>query len=75
MVRRQGLPQVQDQGLKVDVAMLQRNGFCLSAVRRWFKEHNLDFRDFLDNGIDVEVLRGLNDGLADRAIEFAEKGL
>lgn len=44
---------------------------CMSGARRWFKAHDLDWSDFLTNGIPASVLGQWGDPLAERAIEQA----
>lgn len=49
-------------------------GMCLHpGTKRFFEFHNLDYRDFIRNGIEVEKLRDLNDALAMQVIEKAEQ--
>ncbi len=38
-----------------------RRFYCASGVRRWFDRNGLDFKDFLENGIDVEKIRAVGD--------------
>jgi hypothetical protein len=47
---------------RVTVTELRRAGHCASGIRRWFEAHDLDFRDFLKNGIEEETLRQTGDG-------------
>jgi len=44
---------------------------CKKGTRKWFKGHNLDFDDFVHNGISSEVLKKLNDAMAMKAVEVA----
>lgn len=46
---------------------------CSRGARKWFDSHGLDWSDFLTNGIDEEILLGLNDGLANRVIDVARR--
>lgn len=46
---------------------------CMPGVRRWFAAHNLDWSDFVANGILGSVLGQWNDPLAERAIEQARQ--
>lgn len=48
---------------------------CVSGARRWFQQEGLDFRSFLIEGLDAEILRATGDPLALRAIAEAEKRL
>lgn len=38
-------------------------GYCSSGIRAFFKRYNLDYSDFLKNGIKEEEIRKTNDGL------------
>jgi hypothetical protein len=49
----------------------RRDGFCAKGVRRWFAMHDLDYPDFLKNGIDEEVLLATNDPMALATVEQA----
>ncbi|MEL4071745.1 hypothetical protein WKW50_16495 [Ochrobactrum sp. GPK 3] len=52
---------------------LRKCAMCASGVRRWFLDNNLDFKDFLQNGISAEKLLTLNDALADRAVALTRE--
>jgi hypothetical protein len=42
---------------------------CSRGCREWFKAHpELDYNDFLSNGIPVTTLEELHDAIADQAI-------
>lgn len=53
-------------------------GICASGARRWFNAHGLDFRDFMRNGIDAELLLATGDAYArqvvDRKLERLNNG-
>jgi len=46
-----------------------RKYYCVSGIKIWFKTHDLDFKDFLDNGIDSQKLLDTGDELANRVVE------
>lgn len=46
-------------------------GFCVPLSRTWFKRQGLDFRDFIRNGIDAEILLATGDGMAIALVEWA----
>lgn len=47
--------------------------FCLTpGVRDFFKRYELDYRDFLKNGIDAEVLLATGDAMALQVVQFAK---
>ena len=45
-----------------------RKCHCVRGVRLWFKSYDLDFDDFLKNGIDSETLLNTKDSLAERVV-------
>ena len=57
----------------VTVSDLRKGGYCVSGAKRWFEAHDLDFRDFVKNGIDAEVVRPIGDPMSQRCIEIAEE--
>ena len=48
-----------------------RPGFCARGVRAWFAKHNLDYNDFLKNGIDEQRLLDTGDPMAVAVVEQA----
>lgn len=57
----------------VTVADARAAGLCVAGSRTWATRYNLDFRDFLKNGLPESVLAELNDPFADRAIAAAHR--
>lgn len=49
----------------------RRPGFCRSGCRRWFADHNLDWADFVANGIDSERLEAIGDAFALATVKWA----
>lgn len=47
---------------------------CAWGIRRWFNEHGLDLRDFLDNGIPAKQLYDTGDAFAIRLVERKVNG-
>lgn len=47
---------------------------CSAGTRDFFKKHNLDYTDFLKNGIDSNILLSLNDAMANKVVEVALNG-
>lgn len=47
---------------------------CAKGARSFFISHNLDFQDFLKNGIDSKLLLATNDTMALQVVEVAENG-
>lgn len=46
---------------------------CFSGARKWFAANNLDWRDFLENGLSAEILRATGDPFALQVIAVAEQ--
>lgn len=56
-------------GLRITVADTSGAGYCPRGVKGWFAAHNLDYRDFLANGISAEDFLATGDGQAIRVVE------
>jgi hypothetical protein len=54
----------------ITITDVRMAGLCASGARRWFEAYGLDFRDFVTNGIDAEVLLATGDAYALRVVEF-----
>ncbi len=46
-------------------------GYCVNGIRTFFKKHGLDFKAFVNEGIDEERLTELNDSMADKVVGVA----
>lgn len=51
----------------------RKPGFCVTKSREWAKRNGIDFKDFMRNGIDAEVLTATGDGLALRLVAWARE--
>ena len=47
--------------------------FCSKGVRAFCKKFNIDFADFIANGIDAQRLIDLNDDQAMKMVELAKQ--
>jgi hypothetical protein len=54
--------------MKVTMRDVRACKMCAKGARAFFKKHNLDWHDFLRNGIDCDVLEGLNDAMASKVV-------
>lgn len=62
--------------LIVTARHVQAAHMCLKpGAQKFFKQHNLDFRSFIKNGIDAELLIATGDALALQVVEVARKEL
>lgn len=57
------------QSDRITITDIRRCGHCPSGIRRWFESYDLDFRDFLKNGISEEDLLATGDGLAQQVVD------
>lgn len=45
-------------------------GYCHRGARAWFARHELDWSDFVQNGVDIEILDSIDDAMAARLTAF-----
>lgn len=50
-----------------------RQGFCHAGAREFFARHDLDWFDFVENGIDEQLLIDTGDALAMLLVEHARE--
>lgn len=50
-------------------------GYCNKGARDWFHNHGLDWRAFLEHGIDADKLLATGDAMAEKAVAHAQKEL
>lgn len=55
--------------MQITITDIRNAGHCVAGARAWFRSYDLDFRGFLKNGIDSEVLLATGDGLAEQVIQ------
>lgn len=55
--------------LIITMTDIRRAGHCARGTKAWFDQHDLDFRDFLANGITAADLAATGDGIALQVIE------
>lgn len=58
------------ENLRITVTDTRLADHCVRGVKEWFEHYNLDFRDFLKNGIDAETFLATGDALAARIVEL-----
>lgn len=47
-------------------------GLCVHGLRHWFERHDLDFRAFLRDGIDADLVLASGDAMVLRVVEYAQ---
>jgi len=65
---------VTEDELIITLKDVRRLNYCSSGARAWFKRHDLDWLDFLRNGIPASKMLATNDALAAKLVEFVKNG-
>lgn len=60
--------------MKIYMQHIRQAKMCAKGTRDFFAANNLDWQDFLKNGIDAEKLTATNDAMALQVIEVAKNG-
>lgn len=55
--------------MRITINDIRLAGHCVAGARDWFKAYDLDFRDFIRNGIDSEEFLATGDALAAQVVE------
>ena len=55
---------------RITINDVRRAGHCVRGAREWFERHDLDFRDFLKNGIAEREFLKSGDALARHVVEL-----
>lgn len=59
---------------KLTIHDLRKAGFCVTGIRDHYNDMGLDltFKEFVRNGLDLEIARGLDDAHAQKGVQVAE---
>lgn len=57
--------------MKITMAHVRQAKMCAFGTRKFFKRHNLDFKKFLAEGLDEELILSTNDAMAKQVVEVA----
>lgn len=57
--------------MRIYIRNLRQSKICLAGARSWWKKNNLDWKDFLENGIDEKELLATGDAHARRVVDEA----
>lgn len=49
-------------------------GMCMNGARTFFKQNELNFKEFLREGVEIKKIKEIDDVMAKRVIEFVESG-
>lgn len=64
-------PVADDPVPRIYIRHMRMSGYCMKGVRDFWARHGLRYQDFLDNGIDGQVLLDTQDPRALLPIKFA----
>ncbi len=59
--------------MKVFMKHIRKAKMCSGGGRSFFERHGLDWSDFLKNGIDVEIIEGLGDHMANQVVKIVRE--
>ena len=60
--------------MKIYMSDLRKTGMCARGSRAFFSAQGWDWRDFLENGIDLEIVEQANDAMAQQVVEYVKNG-
>lgn len=52
---------------------VRASGLCARGAKTWFQSHGLDFRKFLREGMPLDEVAKLDDGLSNRVVQYVRK--
>ncbi len=59
--------------MRIHISDARASGYCAVGIKQWFAAHDLDFRDFLKNGIEATELQRVGDELSRKVIAEAQR--
>jgi hypothetical protein len=60
--------------MKIYISDLRQTGMCARGSRAFFLRHDLDWQDFLANGIDLETAETFDDTMVRQVVEYVKNG-
>ncbi len=55
--------------MRITITDIRQAGHCVAGAREWAKAYDIDFRDFIKNGIDADVLLATGDAMAEQVVQ------
>jgi len=46
-------------------------GYCIKGIKEFCKRHGIDFRSFVNYGVDADILTKTGDAMALKVVEYA----
>lgn len=53
----------------ITITDIRKQGYCVSGIKTWFAAHHLNFRSFLQHGVESDTLLATGDELARKVVE------
>ena len=60
--------------MKIYMSDLRKTKMCTRGSRAFFLSQGWDWKDFLENGIDLETVEQANDAMAQQVVEYVKNG-
>ena len=60
--------------MKIYISDLRKAKMCARGSRAFFLSQGWDWQDFLENGIDLEIVKASKDAMAQQVVESVENG-
>ena len=60
--------------MKIYMSDIRQAGMCARGSRAFFFSQSWDWSDFLENGIDIEIVEQTNDAMAQQVVEYVKNG-
>ncbi|AUX84853.1 hypothetical protein C3F34_01365 [Acinetobacter sp. ACNIH2] len=60
--------------MKIYMSDLRKTQMCARGSRAFFLAKGWDWKDFLENGIDLEIVEQTNDAMAQQVVEYVKNG-
>lgn len=54
---------------RITVREIRQTGHCVRGIKTWFTSHGYDFKQVVREGVSIEEIRALNDGLGDQVVD------
>ena len=53
----------------ITITDIRKQGYCVSGIKAWFEAHHLNFRSFLQHGVESDSLLATGDELARKVVQ------
>lgn len=60
--------------MKITMRDLRACKMCSRGARKFFERHNLDWHDFIRNGVDCDVIAQTKDTMAMKVVDHVRRG-